>query len=253
MSTLIKSLQFKNLTFQYEEHNPLLYKVDFDFPLRKRDIQSNSEPLPPIERRGLASSQAGVIVIRAKRGTGSSTVLQILAGLYSPTLGSYLINGIPVEDMSFEEFLPFRLRMGFGFGMGGLISNRTLFENLILPLTYHKICTVEQAEQRVLSLMERFHLLEFKDLRIAYVSASLRKMTVLIRAIIMEPEILFLDDPNIRISKETQRMYAELLRELINNGPLHTIFIASFDESFFSYFDYSNVYLQDKQLFFRKK
>jgi energy-coupling factor transporter ATP-binding protein EcfA2 len=65
----------------------------------------------------------------------------------------------------------------------------------------------------------------------------------------MEPEILFLDDPNIRISKETQQMYAELLRELINNGTLHTIFIASFDESFFSYFDYTPIYLEDKQLF----
>ena len=65
----------------------------------------------------------------------------------------------------------------------------------------------------------------------------------------MDPEILFLDDPNIRISKEAQQMYAELLRELINNGTLHTIFIASFDESFFSYFDYTTIYLEEKQLF----
>jgi hypothetical protein len=39
------------------------------------------------------------------------------------------------------------------------------------------------------------------------------------------------------------------LRELINNGALHTIFIASLDESFFSYFDYTSVYLEEKQLF----
>ena len=74
-------------------------------------------------------------------------------------------------------------------------------------------------------------------------------MTVLIRSIIMDPEILFLDDPNIRISKEAQQMYAGLLRELINNGTLHTIFIASFEESFFSYFDYTTIYLEDRQLF----
>lgn len=249
MSVLIKSLHFEKLTFHYEGQEPLLKNVDFEFPISKRGAQDNAAAGRALDKRGTASRQAGVIVIRSAQGAGSSTVMQILAGLQTPTLGRYLINGVPVENMSFEEFLPFRLRMGYGFDMGGLISNRTLFENLVLPLNYHKICSPQEAERRVLVLMERFQLINFKDLRIAYVSASLRKMTVLIRSIIMEPDILFLDDPNIRISKEAQQMYAELLRELINNGTLHTIFMASFDESFFSYFDYITIYLEERQLF----
>lgn len=249
MNVLIRSLHFENLTFQYEGQNPLLKNVDFEFQLQKRKRQDDAAESRWPERRGRASSQAGVVVIRGARGAGCSTLIQILAGLQAPSSGRYFINDVPVEKMSFEEFLPFRLRMGYGFGVGGLISNLTLFENLVLPLNYHKICSQEEAERRVLDLMERFQLAEFKDLRIAYVSASLRKMTVLIRAIIMRPEILFLDDPNIRISKEEQKMYAELLRELINDGTLHTVFITSFDESFFSHFDYSNIYLEDKKLF----
>jgi ABC-type lipoprotein export system ATPase subunit len=251
MSAHIKSLQFEKLTFQYEGQEPLLKNVDFEFQIRKREARDDVTESQWTDRRGSVSSQAGVVVIRGVQGTGTSTVMQILAGLQSPSLGRYLINGVSVENMSFEEFLPFRLRMGYGFGIGGLISNLTLFENLILPLKYHKICSIHEAERRVLALMERFQLLNFKDLRIAYVSASLRKITVLIRAIIMEPEILFLDDPNIRISKETQYTYAELLREQIKLGTLHTIFITSFDESFFSYFDFSNIYLQERQLFTR--
>jgi phospholipid/cholesterol/gamma-HCH transport system ATP-binding protein len=244
MSALIKSLRFEKLTFHYEGQEPLLKNVDFEFPIGKREAPCNVAA-----GRALDKSQTRVAVIRGAQGAGSSTVMQILAGLLTPTLGSYLINGVPLENMSFEEFLPFRLRMGYGFDTGGLLSNRTLFENIILPLNYHKICSPQEAERRVLALMERFQLVNFKDLRIAYVSVSLRKMTVLIRSIIMDPEILFLDDPNIRISKESQQMYAELLRELINNGALHTIFIASLDESFFSYFDYNTVYLEEKQLF----
>ena len=247
MSALVKSLHFDNLTFHYEGQEPLLKNVDFEFPISKRGAQDNAAACRELDKGDTASSQ--VVVICGAQGAGSSTVMQILAGLQTPTSGSYLINGVPVENMSFEEFLPFRLRMGYGFDTGGLLSNRTLFENLVLPLNYHNICSPQEAERRVLALMERFQLINFKDLRIAYVSASLRKMTVLIRAIIMDPEILFLDDPGIRISKEAQQMYAELLRELINNGTLHTIFIASFDESFFSYFDYTTIYLEDKQLF----
>ena len=250
MSAQIKSLHFEKLTFHYEGQEPLLKNVDFEFPISKRGVQDNAAACRALDKRGTASSQqARVVVIRGAQGAGSSTVMQILAGLQTPTFGSYLINGLPIENMSFEEFLPFRLRMGYGFDMGGLISNRTLFENLVLPLNYHKICSPQEAERRVLALMERFQLIDFKDLRIAYVSASLRKMTVLIRAIIMDPEILFLDDPGIRISKEAQQMYAELLRELINNGTLHTIFIASFDESFCSYFGYTPIYLKEQQLF----
>ena len=249
MSVLVKSLHFEKLTFHYEGQEPLLKNVDFEFPISKREAPYNVAAGRALDKRGTASSQTGVVVIRGVQGAGSSTLMQILAGLQTPTSGRYLINGIAVENMSFEEFLPFRLRMGYSFDWSGLLSNRTLFENLVLPLNYHKICSPEEAERRVLALMERFQLINFKDLRIAYVSASLRKMTVLIRSIIMDPEILFLDDPNIRISKEAQQMYAELLRELINNGTLHTIFIASFEESFFSYFDYTTIYLEDRQLF----
>lgn len=247
MSALVKSLHFEKLTFHYEGQEPLLKNVDFEFPVSKRGAQDNAAACRTQDKWSMPSSQ--VVVIRGAQGAGSSTVMQVLAGLLTPTLGSYLINGVPVENMSFEEFLPFRLRMGYGFDRGGLLSNRTLFENLVLPLNYHKICSPQDAERRVLALMERFQLINFKDLRIAYVSESLRKMTVLIRSIIMDPEILFLDDPNIRISKEAQQMYAELLRELINNGTLHTIFIASFEESFFSYFDYTTIYLEERQLF----
>jgi phospholipid/cholesterol/gamma-HCH transport system ATP-binding protein len=247
MSAQIKSLHFEKLTFQYERQEPLLKNVDFEFPVSKKEAQDNTTACRMPDKSGAVSGQ--VVVIRGAQGAGRSTLMQILAGLLTPTSGSYLINSAPVENMSFEEFLPFRLRMGYGFDTGGLLSNRTLFENLVLPLNYHNICSPQEAERRVLALMERFQLVDFKDLRVAYVSASLRKTTVLIRSIIMNPEILFLDDPNIRISIETQQLYAELLRELINNGTLHTIFIASFDESFFSYFDYTTIYLEDKQLF----
>jgi ABC-type lipoprotein export system ATPase subunit len=249
MSALVKSLHFEKLTFHYEGQEPLLKNVDFEFPIRKRGTRDNAAASRVLDKRCETTSQTGVIVIRGAEGAGSSTVMHILAGLQTPTLGSYLINGVPVENMSFEEFLPFRLRMGYGFDTGGLLSNRTLFENLVLPLNYHKICSPQEAERRVLALMEKFQLINYNDFRVAYVSASLRKMTVLIRSIIMEPEILFLDEPGIRISKETQQVYAELLRELINNGTLHTLFIASFDESFLSYFDYTPIYLEERRLF----
>jgi ABC-type lipoprotein export system ATPase subunit len=156
MSMLVKTLHFENLTFHYEGQEPLLKNVDFEFPLSKRGTQDDATAVRTLDKRGTSSSQTGVVVIRGVQGAGCSTVMQILAGLQTPTLGSYLINGVPVENMSFEEFLPFRLRMGYAFDTGGLLGNRTLFENLVLPLNYHNICSPQEAERRILALMERF-------------------------------------------------------------------------------------------------
>jgi phospholipid/cholesterol/gamma-HCH transport system ATP-binding protein len=129
MSTLIKSLHFEKLTFHYEGQEPLLKNVDFEFPISKRGTQNDANAVRTLDKRGTSSSQTGVVVIRGAQGAGNSTVMQILAGLQTPSSGRYLINGVPVENMSFEEFLPFRLRMGYGFDTGGLLSPYLTLKN----------------------------------------------------------------------------------------------------------------------------
>lgn len=225
MIKLIQSLKFENLSFSYETQDPLLKNVDFDFPMDT------------------------VNIIRGDRGAGRSTLLQILSGLQLPTQGHYLINDKKIDEMSFEDFLPYRLRIGYAFDLGGLISNRTLYDNLMLPLSYHKICPHEQAHEKVMHLMERFHLMKSKDMRPAHVSGSIRRVTCLIRAIILDPEVLLVDDPTVGLSKELQGLFADLLLELIDKKILHTLFISSFEESFISQFSYTNLFMDGGSVF----
>jgi ABC-type transporter Mla maintaining outer membrane lipid asymmetry ATPase subunit MlaF len=97
--------------------------------------------------------------------------------------------------------------------------------------------------------MERFHLLKSKDMRPAHVSGSIRRVTCLIRAVILDPEVLLVDDPTVGLSRELQQLFADLLQELINKEILHTLFISSFEESFISQFAHTNLLLEGGQLF----
>ena len=125
----IESLKFEGVSFSHEGQEIIVQNVEFDFPMNE------------------------ILWVKAEEGAGKSSLLQVLAGLQIPQSGKYLINGENVVEMSFEEFLPYRLKIGYSFDYGGLINNRSLFDNLVLPLLYHKIGTPEEAKSRVDKLM----------------------------------------------------------------------------------------------------
>ncbi len=225
MNRVIKSLQFDNVTFRFENEAPTFKNVTIDFPMDT------------------------VNVLRGERGAGRSTLLQLLSGLQMPTQGNYKLNEKAIDEMSFEEFLPYRLRIGYAFDLGGLISNRSLYENLVLPLSYHKIGTPEQISKKVMTIMERFNMIKSKDMRPAHVSGTLRRVTCLLRSIILDPEVLVLDDPTVGLSKELQQMFADVISELIRLGITHTLFISSYEESFISQFEHTNIYLEGENIF----
>ena len=167
----ITQLAFENLSFAYENGPPLFENISFELP------------------------GARAVWVRSPGGRGKSTFLRLLAGLISPQGGSYLINGEAVSDMSFEEFLHYRMNMGYGFDFGGLLNNMTIFDNLALPLRYHKLVDAEEAHDRVHEAVEMFGLGQVKDLRPFSVSGSHRKLACMIRAFIHWPQVALLDDP----------------------------------------------------------
>ncbi len=113
----IESIHLKNITLQTPgAKEPLFQNMNFLFP------------------------QQGTYWIKSESGAGKSTLLRLLDGLVVPDEGQYLINGHDVANMTFTEFNPYRLQFGLSYDFGGLIHNRTLFQNLSLILEYHKFC-----------------------------------------------------------------------------------------------------------------
>lgn len=219
-SVEIKKLRFENLSFQFESEDPIFENVDFEFPMNQN------------------------IWVKAEHGSGRSTLLQILAALQMPTKGSYHINDENVGEMSFEEFLPYRLAIGYGFDMGGLIHNRTLVENLALPLHYHKRGTLTEIKDHVTNLMKEFGLWKHRDQRPSFVPGGTRKLLCLLRAVVMQPQMLLLDDPTVGLPQEIALQYFDLLERLRKQGSLKHVFISSFDEKFMSLVEHNELFIE---------
>jgi len=224
-SEKINSLRFESITFAHENHDATLFQADFEFPMND------------------------VVWVKSYEGAGKSTVLQILAGLLAPQHGKYFINDVNVTEMSFEEFLPYRLSIGFSFDYGGLINNRTVLENLMLPLEYHKVLPYREAKHRVEGVIKRFEIEKYKNERPAHIPGRVRKLTCLIRSLIMYPELLLLDDASVGLGVDNAEMLVELISELRKEGYLRHVFLTSYDEKFIGLFDHKIIQIDQSQLF----
>lgn len=227
MQTLskIQNIRFENLTFRHESQDALFMNVEFDFPMNQ------------------------IVWIKAMSGSGRSTLLQLLAGLQMPDSGQLLLNSNNVADMSFEEFLPYRMSIGYSFDFGGLLSNKTLLENLTLPLLYHKILDFKEANEKAEEYLQYFDVLKYKDQRPAHIPGGVRKLGVLIRSLIMNPQMLLLDDPSVGLSQQNVYKFADLIHKLRDQGFLSHIFMSSFDDHFMNLFDHQIVHIDNGQLY----
>lgn len=224
-NSMIEKIRFEQLSFSYEGSDPVFENIDFDFPTND------------------------FVWIRAGHtGAGRSTLLQIMAGLVMPTKGSYFLNDQDVCNMSFEEFLPYRLAIGYAFDMGGLLHNKTLFDNLMLPLLYHNVMSHQQAEKHVLQYMEEMNILRYKDYRPSAVQGGVRKIACLIRPLLMNPDVLLLDDPSLGLGQNVILKYFDLIQELRKEGKAQHVFVSTFDEKLMSLIDHKEIFIEHGML-----
>lgn len=219
----IETIEFKNLSFGYD--GALLFS-DASFALPKNEI----------------------VHLTSASGAGKSAILRLLAGLVLPTSGEYLLNKLSVGQMSFEEFLPYRLCFGFSFDHGGLLNNRTIRENLMLPLQYHKRFPEEEIVERCDEMLERFELSAAAERRPASVSGSQRKACALARALIVDPQVLLLDDPTTGLGKQAIQELVELLNKTNNTNMSRFVVIASDDADFLRQLRFSEIGIRDGRI-----
>lgn len=171
----INKIEFKNLNIGYSKNTVIVPHISMELTL------------------GYSYWLTG------ENGTGKSLLLKTMAGLVDPVFGMYKINNQNVSEMSFEEFLPLRLNIGFGFEMGGLLSNKSIFENIILPLEYHsagseKQYSEKQYTEQTMEMLSHFGITQYKDVKPSFVSGAVRRLACIIRAYILEPQLILLDD-----------------------------------------------------------
>jgi phospholipid/cholesterol/gamma-HCH transport system ATP-binding protein len=134
-------------------------------------------------------------VIMGGSGCGKSTLLRIMVGSHVPTRGRVLLFGQDVVALSEEEIDQLRLRFGILYQSGALYNSMTVGENVALPMREHTSLDDSIIDIMVKMKLELVGLRDFNDLMPAQISGGMKKRVGLARAIALDPEILFYDEP----------------------------------------------------------
>jgi phospholipid/cholesterol/gamma-HCH transport system ATP-binding protein len=206
--TTIESLEFSELSFKTETQKIIIDNQSLKVPMGK------------------------IVWVQGPTSSGKTVFIRLLGGLMMPTSGRYLINNEIVNEMTFEEFLKFRMNIGYSFDFGGLINNRTLFQNLSLPLQYHNFGSEEEIKKEVQLYMDIFDLNDVSYERPSSVAGGYRKAICVARAFMLRPELLLLDDPTTGLRGAGKENLKKLILDNYKNGINKHIFVATEDEAF---------------------
>ena len=153
-------------------------------------------------------------------GAGKTTTIRILTTLTKPTSGHALINGFDVMKE------PFRVKSQFGIVQQHLSLNRelTVRENLELHARLHHLSRAERKE-RIDELLEYVDMTDDANQLIDKISGGMKRRTMIARALIHRPKLLFLDEPTVGLDAQTRRRVWDLIRRMNSEGT--TVFLTT--------------------------
>jgi phospholipid/cholesterol/gamma-HCH transport system ATP-binding protein len=153
-------------------------------------------------------------VVMGPSGSGKSTLLRLGAGLIPPDSGRVVYEGNDWHDLTDHENAVLRESMGFAFQNGALWANRSVYQNIELPYEYHRPKASRQEIRDAVAKAAHLAGIQAQlGLRPSQLSLGEQKLISLARALTMDPQVLFLDDPTGGLDAQS----TEKLLTLFNN------------------------------------
>lgn len=149
-----------------------------------------------IEGLDLAVQEGECVALVGPSRSGKSLIVELCAGLFPPLGGRVAIRGRDWASFSDEEAVAVRRRVGTVLQQAGLLSNATVFNNVALPLRYHRPGMAESGVERaVMAQLEPLGLAPFRGYFPAQLNPGEIRCAATARAMVLDQDVLLLDDP----------------------------------------------------------
>jgi phospholipid/cholesterol/gamma-HCH transport system ATP-binding protein len=161
-----------------------------------------------------AVRRGDIFVIMGGSGCGKSTLMRQMIGLKRPARGEVLYDGVSFWDAPAEEREQLMHRFGVLYQSGALWSSMTLAENIGLPLGEYTDLRAAEIREIVSLKLALVGLAGFEDYYPSEISGGMRKRAGLARAMALDPEVLFFDEPSAGLDPISSRRLDDLILEL---------------------------------------
>jgi len=159
-------------------------------------------------------SKGDIFIVMGGSGCGKTTLFKALIGLNEPLKGEVLFDGRNFWDADDVEQRSMMRRFGILYQGGALWSSLTLGENVALPLKLYLNLQVEQIREVVALKLSLVGLAGYEDFYPAQISGGMRKRAALARAIALDPDIIFFDEPSAGLDPISAKTLDDLILQL---------------------------------------
>jgi len=167
-----------------------------------------------------------VTAIMGPSGTGKTTLLRIMTGQVLPDRGRVLVDGKHVPRLGADELFELREEMGFLFQNGALFTDYSVYENVAFPLREHTKLPENLISHIVLMKLQAVGLRGAANLMPTELSGGMARRVALARSIVMDPKIIFYDEPFTGLDPISMGVIVRLIRQLNDSLGLTSIIVS---------------------------
>jgi phospholipid/cholesterol/gamma-HCH transport system ATP-binding protein len=162
-------------------------------------------------------------LIIGKSGAGKTVLLKILVGLVRPTSGQVWYDNIDFCNLSKVQEREIRMKVGMLFQGNALFDSMTIEQNIRFPMDMFTSKTMKEKTDRVNYCLERVSLLGANKKFPSEISGGMQKRVGIARAIVLNPEYLFCDEPNSGLDPQTAITIDELISDITKDNNITTV------------------------------
>ncbi|WP_026305965.1 ABC transporter ATP-binding protein [Thioalkalivibrio sp. ALMg9] len=213
--------------------------------IRVRGLTMGFDDLVLMRNLNFEVRRGEIFVILGGSGSGKSTLLQHMIGLYRPQAGHIWVAGADITEAEGAQREAILRRVGVMYQMGALFGSMTLLENARLPLEVHTDLPREAMDAVARARLQLVGLGAFADFMPSEISGGMQKRAAIARAMVLDPEVLFLDEPSAGLDPITSADLDRLIQRLARTLGMTIVIVSHELASIFAIAD--RVIMLDKE------